>query len=248
MKKLTLIIIVILLSLVSCENKSKKNIKYDKNGNIIAIEYTREGKLLDSIVFFKNDKISMKMFFKKNNQTELYIKTYSKNGKLKSEGNTILKEKIGKWKYYYDDGKRIVEYKIIKNKEYPNQIWTFNKDGKLNLNLSSFYSSKIEGEQLLNGTKVKILKVKYVPGLKNTICTINLSQKINKDYSNIDSVEKFTLRSDNNYIFTIPLELDSTGKKITVIGYIDEHFFDEKTKNLEHSTKRTYISIPINKL
>ena len=80
------------------------------------------------------------------------------------------------------------------------------------------------------------------------ICTINLSQKINKDYSNIDSVEKFTLRSDNNYIFTIPLELDSTGKKITVIGYIDEHFFDEKTKNLEHSTKRTYISIPINKL
>ena len=119
------------------------------------------------------------------------------------------------------------------------------KDGKLNLSLSSFYSFKIEGENLLDGIRGKNLKIYYVPSRKNTICTINLSQKINKDYSNIDSVEKFTLKSDDNYIFTIPIELKSLKEKINIKGYIDEHYFDEKTKNLEHTWKRTYLSIPL---
>lgn len=243
MKKI--ILLLLMFNLCSCKSDTEEIIQYDKHGDIISKNYVSGGKSLDSIVNISNGKVDTKIFFKKNSETECYVKYYGKSG-IVSEGNTKDKKKIGNWTYYYSNGKKIVEYKIISNEEYPNQVWTYDTNGKLDLSLSSFYKSKIEGEISTEGAKGEKLKIYYEPSLKKgTICTINLSQKINPDFSNIESVEKFTLKSDENYVFTIPLKLETFKKGTNITGYIDEHYFDEKTKNLDHTWKRTYISIPI---
>lgn len=240
---------MIMFVFLSCKNVTEEVIQYDKEGNVLSKNYVSNGKFLDSTIYLKNKLMSTKIIFNKNNKLECYVKYYNENGKIDSEGNTINKIKVGKWKFYGSKSKeiKIVEFKNICGVEYPNQEWNYNSEGDLKMNVSTYYKYKFKSQIFKKGG-TNILTISYVPmKKKDAIFTINFSNKIDSTFCNIDKVEKVAFRSRDILTFTIPMMLDEIGKH-NFRGYIEEHEFEKvKNSNLSnHKTRRVYIDIPFN--
>lgn len=242
-----IIVISIIFNFFSCKNDVEEVIQYDKKGNVLSKNYVSDGgKSLDSTIYFKNNKVDSKFFFKKNSDKECYIKFYN-DGKLIAEGNAINKIKIGKWKFYgvkVNDVK-IVEFKNICGEEYSNQEWNYDNTGKMKINLCTYYTYQFKNPILKNGT-TNALTIKYIPMVKKgSISTINFSNEIDSTFCNVDKVQKNAFRSSDSLTFTIPMMLDEIGKH-NFRGYIEEHVFEEtqNSKLTNHKTKKVYIDIP----
>jgi len=246
MKKI-IILLFIVFSILSCKNDTEEIIQYDKEGNILSKNYISNGKSLDSTIYLKNELVITKIIFNKDNKSECYVKYYDNNGKLESEGNTINKIKIGKWKFYGSKTKeaKIVEFENICGEEYPNQEWNYDDKGKLNLDIRSYYTYKFKSPVFKSGG-TNILTINYTPMIKKgAICIINFSNKIDSTFCNVDKIEKVAFRSSDSLTFTVPMMLDEIGKH-NFRGYIEEHVFEEvKNSNLSnHKIRRVYINIP----
>ncbi len=245
MKKI--IIIFAVFCFISCKKETEEIIQYDKTGNILSKNYVSDGgKSLDSTIYYKNNKVDSKFFFKNNSDIECYIKYYDDKG-IVSEGNAINKVKVGKWKFYGSKPKevKIVEFKNICEEEYPNQEWNYDTSGKMKINLCTYYTYQFKNPVLKNGT-TNALIIKYIPMVKKgSISTINFSNEIDSTFCNVDKVKKNAFRSSDSLTFTIPMMLDETGKH-NFRGYIEEHVFEEvkNSKLTNHKTKRVYIDIP----
>ena len=245
-----IILLIIIINFFSCKRNGEEIIYYDKNGNIESKNYVSDGKNLDSVIYFSNGKVDTKVFFPKKDKTECYVKYYGKKG-LSSEGKTKGEKKNGKWKYYDLKGKlrKIVEFKVICNEEYPNQEWNYDSNGKLNEIFCNYFTCKIGETIEINGEKGKNLKIYYSPMFKkDAICTINLSRKINKDFCNVDSIEKIDFKCDSTFTFNLPIKLKDFKEIFYLKGYIEEHHFDEDSNDkssLKHTSRRVYIDVPI---
>ena len=245
MKKI--IIISTILCFLSCKNEVEEIIQYDKTGNVLSKNYvSNKGKSLDSIIYFKNNKVNSKFFFKKNSDTECYIKYYDDKGII-SEGNAINKTKTGKWKFYGSKPKevKIVEFKNICGEEYPNQEWNYDETGKIKINLCTYYTYLFKNPILKKG-EINALIIKYTPMVKKgSISTINFSNEIDSTFCNVDKVKKNNFSSDDSNTFIINLNLDIKGKH-NFRGYIEEHVFEDpkNSKLTNHKTRRVYIDIP----
>ena len=237
---------MIVFIFLSCKNDTKEFIQYDKDRKIVSKIYGNSKKSLDSIIYFKNGIIDSKMIVNPKNKFSFYVKYYDSIG-VSSEGNTLNKIKIGKWKYY-DSKKRIrkiVEFKNICGEEYPNQEWNYNDQGDLKMSISTYYKYKFKSQMFKKG-ETNILMISYVPMTKkDPICTINFSNKIDSTFCNVDMVEKVAFRSSDLITFTVPMMLDEIGKH-NFRGYIEEHEFEEiKNSTISnHITRRIYIDIP----
>ncbi len=243
------ILLLAILSLISCKKSDDEIIRYDSAGVVITKSYLDSNQKLDSLIQFEKGKIIFKMYFNKLNANYCYVKQFDDKGKPTSEGKYIYKTRLGKWKFYDSKMriKRIVEYINLCGKTHLNQEWDYDEKGKLDINKSSYFTYKIDKQSIiLDGEKVNNLKIFFIPGFKKgSVCTINLSQEINKNFCNVDSVEKFSLKSDDKFTFTIPIKSDDLNRKFNLKGYIEENHFDDSVPALGHRIRRVYIDVPI---
>jgi hypothetical protein len=240
------IILAYFAILFSCKKESKEFVEYDKEGNLLSKGYVSNGKSLDSMIYFKNNKVDAKFFFKKNSDKECYIKYYDNEGVI-SEGNTINKIKTGKWKFYGSkpNEMKVVEFKNICGEEYANQEWNYNAKGKLKIDLCTYYTNSFKNKIFKVGS-TNFLTIKYIPMIKKgTICRINFSNEIDSTFCNLDKIKKESFRSTDSLTFTIPMMFDTKGT-FFFRGFIDEHFFGEPNKEgySNHKTRRVYVDIP----
>lgn len=244
MKKIILLIII--LSLSSCENY-KEELKYDKEGNITSKKYISNKGKLDSVIYYKSNMIN-KLYFNKGDSNLYFFKSFTLDGKPIAEGNISNKLKDGKWKFYGSNDKvrKIIEFKNICNTEFPNQGWSFDRNGKLDKNLLNYHYTYEFRDKLLKLGGTSEVKIEYTPmNKKDAIYVINFSFEIDSTFCNVKEVEKYSFKSDNA-IFQIPLQLEVKGKH-SIRGYIEEHVFKD-TLNREifnHISRKVYIDIPL---
>lgn len=244
-----IILILIVFTQFSCKRDDGVICQYNKDGELISKNYLGNGKFLDSVIYFKKGIVDAKIYFKNHQKLNCYVKYYDSHGRLTYEGNTYNKMKVGKWKYYDDENRKckVVEFKNICNKEYPNQEWNYDYMGKLKMDFCTFFTYKIEKARIIEGVKVNDLKIHFTPMFKNgSVCKINFSPEIDSNFCNVDAVQKYTLNSDNSYVFTIPLKSEDIGEN-NFTGYIEETYDESTNKEdfVNHRVRRVYIDIPI---
>lgn len=122
------IIILLLISIISCKNNTDIKKEYDRNGNLSAIHYLRNNKIIDSSHIYVNNKINQKLFNKRNDSINFVI-NYDSKGKKTSKGYIVNKDidfRIKKWHFFKNKIDSVVEFVNFKNKTYSNQIWVIN--------------------------------------------------------------------------------------------------------------------------
>lgn len=242
-------VIFVLLTLLSCKKDTKEIVQYDKAGKIISKIYGNPSESIDSIIYYKNGVLYSKMVTNKPNKLSFYVKYYD-GKRLISEGNTINKLKNSKWKYYNskNEVERVVEYKDICDREYPNQEWNYDSKGKLDISKSSFFSYTFKYPKFEPKVNNE-LTIRYVPLIKKSgvISVIYFSPDFDSKFCNINTVNKDGLKSSKNDIgFKINIGFKNKGKK-NFRGYIEEHFYEDTDKKeiVNHKRRRVYVDIPI---
>ena len=132
MKKLILSVLFCLVSFYSFayqidENFTGQVIKKYKNGQVKSIENFKNGKLNGEFKeFFENGSLFQIGTFKNGDMKN--IKVFYENGKLKFEQN--LKDRKGKYRGYYPNGKLEVEGEVFQGDEIG--LWKYyNEEGNL---------------------------------------------------------------------------------------------------------------------
>ena len=117
------------LLLASCSKGQDK--AYYESGNIREVHFRNNKNKIDSSVFYYNSEKSNIKQIKKIENGSSYIKNFTPNGRISSEGykngDSI---RTGKWSIYgAGDTTKIFEYKNIRGNEYLNQSWIKNTKG-----------------------------------------------------------------------------------------------------------------------
>lgn len=257
------ILLLAILSLVSCKKEDKEIIKYDDQGKITSKRYFNlETHKMDSIILYKNEKITSKSYDYNmvNNETmSNYTRYFNEEGKVSEEGKMYIVSngksdgliRIGKWKFYDSkmSVKKVIEYINLCGKTYLNQEWNYDEKGRLDVDKSVFFTCKITEPTKINGEDGFNVKIFYKPFVKKgSICTINLSKDIDSTFCNAEQLKMFTLRSNANFTFTIPIRILDLKDGFKFKGYIDEHNFNldkNDTLNPQHSVRRIFFAIPL---
>jgi hypothetical protein len=217
-----------------------KAIEYDRNGFVSAIFQFKKGELVDSLMFFKENKIES-IIYLKNNDTKL-VKKFE-NDKLVSKGIIKNNQKNGKWEFY-KNGKisKIIEYIDLCGIEYLNQGWVYDDNGKLNLNESNF----VEISNLKKIYRIDepiMIKMKY-----NSIWNVNSTSvvqyhiKVDSNFCNLEKI-KVDEKTSKNHFFDLKIGFDESGK-YNVRGVIIEKN-NEVDMNRKSNVRELYFDIPI---
>lgn len=250
--KNTLIAIIILTCLISCNINNKKSDK-------------KEGRVCDTIKkqYYDSSKKSLKEIILKDSIS----KKFYKNGKLFSVGKlNYNNQRVGKWKFFTKEGKlsEIREYWIIKDSLYLNQniyfaeneeYWIKFKDNNFNNYIQSDFSSDtLEYDRTfyvqfdLGKDTIQINEpwlavcYYYTPifkkqNSKSVVVLAKNQSSFKSDFSNISEVKKdtfFSLRKDiknrvnfpdDDFDHTIAFGrwFETSGKKV-IRGYLSEFY------------------------
>jgi hypothetical protein len=236
--------------MLSCKNNNEEIIQYNTDGTILSKNYVREGKFVDSIIYYNKEKIDYKLYFKNNDNSSWYAKYYDVKGKIEFEGSITNKIKDGKWKYYDSNGHvhKVIEYKNICGKEYENQIWKYDENNKIVLDSSFFITYSLK-DPIFKAKKDNVLTIKYTPNLKGAraIPLIYFSPDLDSTFCNVNQLKLQGLKSPNNdYIFIVNIGFENKGKQ-KFMGYIEEHSLlkTNKKDSLDHFVRNMYIDIPL---
>lgn len=238
-----------LLIFISCDKDRNEIIEYNERGEIISISYIAKDKnSVDSIIYYKNKKISVEVYPNRKNKFSSFIKYFDKNGVELSEGNTFKKNKIGRWKYYNSRNKisKIVEYITICDSEYPNQEYNLNNDGTIIINKSNYFTYKIK-YPCFKLNECNIITISYYPLYKTKSKKILIfSPEFDDNFCNVEKVPKDSISMATDHVFKVPFGSAIKGK-FFFKAIIKEYYYESNTENRNigsYVEKRTYIKIP----
>ncbi|SHJ52765.1 toxin-antitoxin system YwqK family antitoxin [Aquimarina spongiae] len=133
--------------------------RYD-NSDQIRYEGTFEhGKEIGEFKFYKpsgGNKPTAIKTFSKDNDTVL-VKYYSQKGKVISEGNMVLKDRVGLWKYYHNGSDKIMMSEEYKAGKLHGEQLTYFTNGKLT-EKTTYTLGKRNGKRLIYSEKGLMLK------------------------------------------------------------------------------------------
>lgn len=235
----------------SCENREIKSKVHHKEGNLEIVEYYGENNILDStIVFSKKNKRLKKTIYKNgkklselkfHDDNKASVINFYPNREIESSGNVMHNRKIGWWSTFTEVGelKNRYEFITVNGKEYLNQYYTYNKDGKIINNKSNYLKYEIPDTLPLGKTKIKCSYYpKFTKGNEVFIC---LGYDVNDDFSNINDVriDTFYFKGSDPHKW-LGLRFKASGKKI-VRGFIYERLLE--TKHNIDEKKNSSLSI-----
>ncbi len=279
--------LVILICLASCDNslhreyygngnikseygKSKNEIngiykEYYDNGNIKLIHNYKVGTLVDSSMYFDENKKDV-LIFKRlwgDNLSKVKQVEYFLDGTLKKEGyvnDEILK--IGKWNFYNKKGELdfIREYKIIDGKHHLNQAWKINNLGDTLYNGSKYFDIQLLSDTISQGKAIlgaAFLRSELFKDKKSEIIVCVPNEKsinFNEEFSNFSIVRLdtfYNLQHDiinqknfeghsKPYSVAFGKKIRTNGRK-KLRGFIEEYY--EENDSI-YSTKM-FFSIPV---
>lgn len=132
------------------KNKKRTGIwkKYYNNKRIRYVGRFKNGKEVGTFKYYdvRTSKYPTSVKTFKANTDSAYVKFFTLNGKLQSEGWMKLRDRIGKWTYYFSNGKLFSE--------------EFYKEGKLEGVVTNYYKNgkMLESTEYVNGMKNGISK------------------------------------------------------------------------------------------
>lgn len=89
--------------------------------------------------------IVIKQFTQNSDLAE--VQFFSKNGILKSQGKMKGKKRIGKWIYYFNDGKTLLSEENYKDGTLDGQVITYYKNGK-KTEVANYLKGKLHGKRI----------------------------------------------------------------------------------------------------
>lgn len=219
------LIIINFLIFFSCTNEKKVYDHYDsgeikkvyllKNGEKNGVEkiFYRNGKLKriqnfkngigsDSVVYYYPDssnlsKITEKLFI---NDSLKEVVFFDHSGRKIIEGKVLMKnpdKRIGIWKFHNKKNDSLVEYLLINNKSYTNQIWIIKNKDTL-LRKSNYFKSFIP-KTVRRGEVLRLRFYLEAPFFSSTsdleILMPASLNSINSNFSNFNLIEKDTFPS-----------------------------------------------------
>ncbi len=222
--------------------------EYYSNGNLKLLHSYKNGKLIDSSLFY-DEKISSKIDFIRYYNNDSIKEIVFENGVIQKEG-FINKENIavGKWNFYNEKGLLdiIREYKIINGEQYLNQSWYLNGKG------DTIYGGNFSKIDIVKDTisllePFRAVAYLYVPLFEEensqAIVCLPYEDEVNFDenFANDGKIRLdtfFNLKRDiknkqwfpnnnPNYTVVFGKKFKTSGKKI-IRGYILEYYENNK--------------------
>ena len=132
------------------KNKKRTGIwkKYYSNKRIRYVGRFKDGKEVGAFKYYdvRTSKFPTAVKTFKAKTDSAYVKFFKLNGKLQSEGWMLLRNRIGKWTYYFSNGKLFSE--------------EFYKEGKLEGVVKNYYKNgkMLESTEYMNGMKNGVSK------------------------------------------------------------------------------------------
>lgn len=218
--------------------------QYYDNGAIKSIQSYKNGKNIDSSIFYRKDsKIYLILYYKK--EDTLVCKAF-KNNRLHDEGEYYKNRRIGYW-YTYNQKRQKVkrrEFIDLNGKEYLNQEWDLDNKNNIIDNRGNNYLVSLNKKDYSPQEIIKI-KIHYNPIFgRDSRAVVYMSPELKSDYSNLKQVrldERYSLDND----FDILVRFSSKGSK-NLRGYIQESLFlKNKPKDEQYSMREVYFNIPI---
>jgi len=206
--KLNCVCLIFLLFFLSSCNKDRLITKteYYKNGNIRVTHLFKNGKNIDSSIYYFNNvkptTINQIRYWKDSTN---FIKVFDENGLLLREGEVKNKDinfRVGFWKFYKKNGYiNIVEYKNINNKPYFNQNWVVKNKDTL-AGRGNFFDSFFISDTISLGEFVKVHFYLQQPYFSRDsdieIILPKYDLLLNDDYSNLYDIETLIFKSLKN--------------------------------------------------
>lgn len=221
------------LSGVGNYSKGKKNgihIRYFKSGNTKSIEtYKNDIRIDTTKVFFENGSLRTMRY---KNEFGEFNKIFYSSGVLNAEGKSIDAIEKDWWSIYTDKGilRKEIEYLIIKDSSYANQIKYYDSSGSLLTDRSNFFDVIIKDTLNLKTSNDIIIKVQPFLSKKRNFFKVY--------YTILDENKLVAVRDStygkNNLAAVIRYYPKHSGNQ-TLNGYIFEEGFNFK-ENVEDST------------
>jgi antitoxin component YwqK of YwqJK toxin-antitoxin module len=113
---------------------------YYETGNIYTIENYTNGLSDSTRTIYESGELKIIMI--RINKNEFFQKEYSKNNEIISSGNVKDSLKYSFWEFYNNDKrtKKVIEYLALNDKEYINQVISYNKNGNIIKDSSNYYT------------------------------------------------------------------------------------------------------------
>ena len=241
-----LIILLLILGQVSCDDKLEKKIYkysfgseveyYNKNGLIERREFFSNDGIPISVMKYERGKISnVKVYdgprlaseYSVKEDNNSFLKIHGKNGIAYGEGKLDDKGREIGWWTFYDKNKKLSskENMIIENNQsFRNQTIVYNAKGQIDSVKSHFVKFDFKKEP---GVRTYLAKLRYNPKLnKNSNIIICLGDDFKSDFSNADKVKLDTLSIITKKFM---IAFKKPGKKV-VRGVIIEQYKEEDEK------------------
>ncbi len=216
---------------------------YEDGKNLKAIKYYKNGKLVDSTIYFdEQGKINKISYYNLKSDT-IFIKFFTNEIK-ESEGKFYKGRKINIWNYYHKKGylKSRFEYIDSCGNQYTNQGWAFNKNGDTLKDYSNYYKIiGLEKNKIYKANDTVHFKIRYRPIIsKNSNAILLSSSDLKMNFCNLNNVKFDTIRWRKND-FYINLIFSKKGKK-NFRGFIREYAMYNK---VDYDERIIYFDIPI---
>lgn len=255
---INLILITGLIAFISCNNKNRQ--EYYENGILKEVRIYKSDKKIDSSIFYYAPPFNGKI-----QEIRIWDKNYSLSQNFDTEGSIISKgsfvnsnprQRIGKWTFYSKNYDSIVEYIIVNEKSYTNQIWVINPKGDTLEAKGNYFYFSLKDTVLVG----EVVRVSFYLATPSNSYNSNLEvvlpsqdKNLAKDYSNLLNIERDTfpsLRNDliphpeipkdvpTNHLVVFGLEYSTPGVKRIRGALIEYSDRDSNDLNLPDSLNR----------
>lgn len=246
----TIILLILLIGLFSCSKDDKVIIKKYDSGKIKAKYYFTET-YLDSVYQFYEFPNILKSITRVLSDSTQFVTLYDKVGKIKMEGNTILKnEKYlenGWWKKNGATHTTHMQYFVIGDTTKVNQAIIKDKEGNVKNN-SHYYEidladtiqqGKLYHFHIKLNTPTKGIKQAYRAGLK-------LSDSIRLDFTNYwEAKNTYNIKEIEPNLWEIAHTFDKQGffniRGIIISTYVEHETINKDSLRFIRSQKITFV-------
>ncbi len=208
----------ILLYIASCGKNRTDEVKFSSGQ--IQYKYYYTNNQLDSVYEYWEGPHNIKRITRILSDSTQFITVFDKNGKKKSEGETLLKNgkyyENGWWKEYNEGKSSKIEYLIIGDSSLINQNINYLDNNDIDINNSLYYDINLSDTVIYNTDYQFDVRLISKIGEKDLfISKLKLSDNINSNFTNLKEAEtNFNINEVKTNHWRVKHKFTKRGKNI----------------------------------